>query len=305
MSFHDAARLVAVDEPALLTVVENLATGDLLATAPTSGDTAPGLLDPQHVVMRGLADLRRMAGAVLAGPVGDRQRDVRIAAHAVLVVGSFFDVVGEAAKRHPLPGIRWAAGDRVRVAHKGRQTVSREAAARLDRLERDRQMRLDQQERERQIRLIREAERLASGGVLPPQRHAAPERRSVSLLAQPLGLDGRPLGLTHSVDLDPWQRHAHNLIGDLLRLDVPAPSAARPHERLLDDLSALYNAMGRTVLDFLEGLEEWDNLTAIDRRSAERVFGVDVPARAQVQYEDDLIRLAAQSPEMLVWTTLH
>ncbi|NUT96614.1 MAG: hypothetical protein HOY78_31785 [Saccharothrix sp.] len=99
-----------------------------------------------------------------------------------------------------------------------------------------------------------------------------------------------------------------DMVGGLLRMEVPAPGPHRPFDVLVDDVHEHYAQMSRRLAEFVRGLAYWDELdhrgrSAVDRLlTADRLGEGDLPQRALDTYQGRLGQFAVECPEFLFWT---
>jgi len=74
-----------------------------------------------------------------------------------------------------------------------------------------------------------------------------------------------------------------------------------PSDREHTALRAWYAALSERVLTFYEGLAAWEQLTVTDRAAIARAVRDDLPDAAVTRYRGEIIRLAAEFPEVAAW----
>lgn len=94
--------------------------------------------------------------------------------------------------------------------------------------------------------------------------------------------------------------NADHLLGSLIDMRLPLPAPDRPHEDVVADLTAAYRMYTATLVTLLKGLACWD---AWDETRRGRL-GHDIPERAVRRYQESFLRLAADFPEVALWSAM-
>ncbi|MFC6092564.1 NACHT domain-containing protein [Saccharothrix lopnurensis] len=95
-----------------------------------------------------------------------------------------------------------------------------------------------------------------------------------------------------------------DMVGGLLRMEVPAPGPHRPFDVLMDHVHEHYSQMSRRLADFLRGLAYWDGLDETRRGAVDELLRDELPAAAMAGYRGRLGQFAAECPEFLFWTSV-
>lgn len=95
-----------------------------------------------------------------------------------------------------------------------------------------------------------------------------------------------------------------DMVGGLLRLEVPAPGPHRPYDVLMDRIHEHYAQMSRRLRDFLRGLAYWDELRETGQERVSKLLENDLPPAAMAKYQGYLGQFAADCPEFLFWTNV-
>jgi len=91
------------------------------------------------------------------------------------------------------------------------------------------------------------------------------------------------------------------LIGSLVDVEPPVPSALVPPERLAVDLADYYATLARRTEQFLAGLVVWDDLTESARIRVSARLSDQTPAAAIRRYKQNVRELAGQVPGFAFW----
>lgn len=102
----------------------------------------------------------------------------------------------------------------------------------------------------------------------------------------------------------PLELRSRKLAAALIGTPVPRPTSQRPYEEAVLDLKIWYATMSQRLVNFIQGLEVWDELNETQRSRFRDALIKDLPVHALAEYEDGFRRLAAESREFELWIGL-
>jgi hypothetical protein len=85
----------------------------------------------------------------------------------------------------------------------------------------------------------------------------------------------------------------------------PLPNPQWGYQRIRGELATYYQYLSTRLLRFFEGLAVWERARPADREAVARILESDIPSDALERYEDLLLRLASDFPEVRIWTELR
>jgi hypothetical protein len=86
-------------------------------------------------------------------------------------------------------------------------------------------------------------------------------------------------------------------------IDPPGPT--RPLENVITDLNKTYRELSKQALEYLEGLQIWDELRESQRIKIKETFDSEIPKLAILRYRGHFIRLASDIPDFMTWILLN
>ncbi|WP_329259547.1 AAA family ATPase [Actinoallomurus sp. NBC_01490] len=103
----------------------------------------------------------------------------------------------------------------------------------------------------------------------------------------------------------PSSGRLRSLTREFLHLDVPSISPHRTYDTSIKRLRDYYSALSQSLVEFAVGLAVWEALDETDQERLSRTLREDVPPEATRRYQELLLRLAGDFPEVSFWVNLN
>lgn len=102
----------------------------------------------------------------------------------------------------------------------------------------------------------------------------------------------------------PQSSQSRKLVEAVLDMPLPIPAAHRAYESVVADMRLKYREMSKNLIDFVEALALWGDLTGRQRIELNTMLLEELPSSAAVRYDEDFRRLATDCPEFQMWMYL-
>ena len=287
LSYKDAVRILGGEQNTVIAALDKLFGGLLLVTAAAGNPGSLTLLEAKNEFIGLSESLWRKLAEKTSG-LGQLDRTQRIsAAHAVIVISSYFEAIRQLDDRAPLLKIRLPGPGEGYGSSRKSELVSPieiwpdvpEAVT---------------------ITLMRAYRRQLAG------EGEKSKRKSIKLRAEgarkETGLD-KLAQVNFATQLRPESTKLQSIVSSMLNASLPIPAPQRPYEMTLAQLGEFYKNLAQQMQEEVVGAE-WDKTDPKEWKSFTIAFRVWVANEALAKYEIKFRQLAIQFPEVAFWSNM-